>query len=74
MKIFWFLGFEIWKQPNLKPNLGARTQKPPKKGHLMDAELVHKSMKIFNLTTRNTIVMKLTTMMYLHEIFSLTKN
>ena len=33
----------------------------------MDAELVRKTLKIFNLTTTNTILMKLTTIMYLHE-------
>ena len=33
----------------------------------MDAELVHKTLKIFNLTAKNAILMKLTTIIYLHE-------
>ena len=33
----------------------------------MDAELVPKTFEIFNLTTTNAILMKLTTIMYLHE-------
>ena len=46
---------------------GVRTRKPPKKGHFVDAESVRKALKIFNLTTTNAILMKLTTIMYLHE-------
>ena len=33
----------------------------------MDAESVCKILEIFNLTTSNAILMKLTTIMYLHE-------
>ena len=33
----------------------------------MDAETVRKTLEIFNLTTTNAILMKLTTIMYLHE-------
>ena len=33
----------------------------------MDAESVRKMLEIFNLTTTNAILMKLTTIMYLHE-------
>ena len=33
----------------------------------MDAESERKTMKTFNLTTTNAILMKLTTIMYLHE-------
>ena len=46
---------------------GARSQKPARKGRFEDAELVRKNLKIFNLTTTNTIMMKLTKIMYLHE-------
>ena len=46
---------------------GVRTQKPPKKGYFVDAESVRKTLEIFNLTTTNAILMKLTTIMYLHE-------
>ena len=44
-----------------------RAQKPPKKGYFLDAESVRKTLEIFNLTTTNAILMKLTTIMYLHE-------
>ena len=44
-----------------------RAQKPPKKGYFVDAELVLKMLEIFNLTTTNAILMKLTTIMYLHD-------
>ena len=47
---------------------GVRTQKPPKKNHFMDAESVRKTLKTFNLATSNAIMMKLTAMIYLHEI------
>ena len=33
----------------------------------MNAESVRKNLKTFNLTTTNAILMKLTTIMYLHE-------
>ena len=39
---------------------GVRTQKLPKKGHFVDAESVPKTLKNFNFTTTNTILMKLT--------------
>ena len=43
-----------------------RAQKPHKKGHLMDAESVRKTLKTFN-SISNAIMMKLTTIMYLHK-------
>ena len=46
---------------------GVRAQQPPKKGYFVDAESVRKTLEIFNLTTTNAILMKLTTIMYLHE-------
>ena len=46
---------------------GVRAQKRPRKGYFVDAESVHKTLGIFNLTTANAILMKLTTIMYLHE-------
>ena len=46
---------------------GIMTQKPSREGHFMDAESVRKTLKTFNLTTTNAILMKLTTIMYLHE-------
>ena len=44
-----------------------RAQKPPRKCHFMDAESVRKTLKTFNLTITNVILMKLTTIMYIHE-------
>ena len=44
-----------------------RVQKLPKKNHLVDAESARKTLKNFNLATTNTILLKLTTIMYLHE-------
>ena len=46
---------------------GVRAQKHPIKGYFVDAELVRKNLEIFNLTTTNAILIKLTTIMYLHE-------
>ena len=45
----------------LNPYFGeVRTQKLPKKGHLVDAESVRKTLKNFNLATTNALLMKLT--------------
>ena len=46
---------------------GVRAQKPTKKGYLVDAESVRKTLEILNSPTTDTILMKLTTIMYLHE-------
>ena len=40
----------------------------------MDAASSQKHLKIYNLTTTNAILMKLTTIMYLNEIFHSAKN
>ena len=40
---------------------GVTAQKLPKKDHFVDAELVRKTLKNFNLATTNAILMKLTT-------------
>ena len=50
---------------------GERAQKPPKMGHFMDAAPPRNNLKFYNLGTTNAIKMKLTTIMYLHETFSL---
>ena len=44
------------------------TQKPPKKGYVIDAESIHKALKI-----TNAILVKLTTVVYLHKAFNLVK-
>ena len=42
-----------------------KTQKPPIKGYFVDGELVRKT---FNVTTTNTILMKLAMIMYLMRV------
>ena len=51
----------------LDHNGEVRAQKLPKKGYFVDVESVHKTSEIINLTITNAILMKLTTIMYLHE-------
>ena len=53
---------------------GERAQKPTKKSHFMDAALPRKHLKIYNLTTTNAALMKLTTTMYLHKTFNLAED
>ena len=50
-----------------------RAQKNAKKGHFMDGASPWKHLKIYNLTTTNAILIKLTTIMYLHENFHSAK-
>ena len=44
-----------------------RTQKPPEKGYFVDVASVHKNLETFNLKTTNAILMRLTTIMCLHD-------
>ena len=44
-----------------------RTQKLPKKSHFGNVESTRKTLKYFNLTIANALLMKLTTIMFLHE-------
>ena len=46
---------------------GVKAQKPSKKDYFLDAELLRKILEIFIVTTTNGILMKLTTIMYVHE-------
>ena len=46
---------------------GVRAQTPLKKGYFKDVESVRKTLDIFNLTITNPMLMKLTTIMHLHE-------
>ena len=46
---------------------GVRAQTPLKKGYFKDVESVRKTLDIFNLTTTNPMLVKLTTIMHLHE-------
>ena len=50
------------------------TKKTPNKGHFMDADSVQKTLEIFSLTTKNAILMNLTTITYLCEMFNLARN
>ena len=40
----------------------------------MDSEVIQKTMKNFNFTTTNAILIKLTTTMYLNKVFHLAKS
>ena len=51
----------------LNNNGGVSAQKPPKEGYFVEAESVRKNLEILNLTTTGAVLMKLTTIMYLHE-------
>ena len=51
-----------------------RAQKPLKRGHFMDAVLPRKHLKIYNLTTANATLMKLTTIMYFDKMFNLAED
>ena len=44
-----------------------RTQKPPKKSYFVDAASVSQNLEVFNWTITNATLMKLTTIMYLHQ-------
>ena len=68
-KCFCFLEYYLWWEFRQYWTIfgGVRAQKPPKKGHFVDAESVLKTLKVFDLTNTNSILMKLTTIMYLHE-------
>ena len=46
---------------------GVRAQKPSKKYYFVDAKSVRKTLEVFNLTSTNAMLMKLTMIMYLHE-------
>ena len=59
---------------NQKCKLWVSLGKAPKKDHLMDAKLVQNTLKIYNLTATNAILMKLSTIRYLHETFNLAKD
>ena len=50
---------------------GERAQKPPKRGHFMDAALPRKHLKIYNLATTNAAPI---TIMYLHKTFNLRED
>ena len=59
--------FYEYSNPSKTFQTGFLFARPPKKSYFVDAELVCKTLEIFNLTTTNAILMKLTTIMYPHE-------
>ena len=73
---FSLLEYYLWWKFNQNRTIfgGVRVTKPPKLGHYMDAGSVQKTLKIYNLTITHAILIKLTTIMYLHATFHLTKN
>ena len=59
---------------NLTTFVGVTAQNSFRKCHFMDAESVHKILTIFNLATTSAIMVRLTLIVYLLEIFNLTKH
>ena len=53
---------------------GVMAKKPPRSSLKPNFQLLRKHLKTNNLPTSNAILMKLTTIMYLHETFHLAKN
>ena len=50
---------------------GERAQQTPKRGHFMNDALPRNHLNIYNLGTTNAVLMKFTTILYLHETFNL---
>ena len=59
---------------NLTSFGGVILEKPPRSSQKLHFLLLPKHLKVYNLTTRNGIMMKLTRIMYLYETFYMTKN
>ena len=77
MAIYWFSGGKlplVEIQQTQVIFAVERAQKPPKRDHFMDTALPRKHLKIYNLTTTNATLMKLTIIMYLHMIFNLAED
>ena len=70
-----YLTLHHWEkfQRNLTAFGGATARKPPRSS-LQMSFLLRKHLKIHNMATTNATQMKLTTIMYLHEIFHVAKN
>ena len=65
--------YYLWSKFQQIPAIfgGERTQKSLKLDHFMAAALPRNHLSVYNLETTNTIKMKLTTIMYLHETLHL---
>ena len=58
----------------IEPYLGEKVYKKPTANRLsMDAELLRKTSKICNLTITKTILLKITSIMYLYKTFHLAQ-
>ena len=53
---------------------GVIVEKPSRSSQKLHFLLLRKHLKAYNLTTRNGIIMKLTTIVYLYDTFHLVKN
>ena len=54
--------------------LGSKGPNKPKRDHFMTAESIRKMLKIFNFSTTNAMLMKLTIDIYLNNAFHLVKS
>ena len=73
--------FDLWKtylwskfQQTRVIFAGERAQILPKRGCFMNAASPRKYLKIYNLTTANATLMKLTMVMYLHKTFNVAED
>ena len=71
-----YLAMHNWSKFCTNPTSfgGVIVEKPPRSSQKLYFLLLRKHLKVYNLTTRNGIMMKLTRIMYLYETFYLTKN
>ena len=74
-KIFQTLCFSYWRLPMVKVSArsnniwGSKDPNFAKRGHFMGTESIKQILKIFNFTTTYAILMKLTTDIYLNNVF-----
>ena len=71
-----YLALDYWCkfQKNLTAFGGVMVKQPARSSLKSNFLFLWKHLKVNNLTTTNPILMKLTTIMYLHEIFHLARN
>ena len=70
-----YLEFHCWRNfcTNQISFGGVILEKPPRSSQKLYFLLLRKHLKVYNLTTRNGIMMKLTSIMYLNDTFHLVK-
>ena len=71
-----YLAMHHWSKFGTNPTSfgGVIVEKPPRSSQKLYFLLLRKHLKVYNLTTRNGIMMKLTRIMYLYDTFHLVKN